>query len=293
MKFKFWGTRGSIATPGENTVKYGGNTTCLEVITNDDEIIILDAGTGIHALAPDILQYMPIKAHILITHTHWDHIQGLPFFTPIYIPGNSIDIYGGKDIVTGEGIKRALNVQHQYSFFPIPVGHLKAKVAYHDVNEGIKFTVAGATITPIILSHPVINFGYRVDYNGKSLFFTGDYEQQCNIYEPEEPEYAEFQQIIDASIEALVDVIQGVDALIVDSSFTEEEYLLKKGWGHGSYDAAIELAQKAKVKHLFLTHHEPTRTDADLDKIYEDLLSNNPDLEFELHIAQEKKEIIL
>lgn len=293
MKFKFWGTRGSIPIPGENTVKYGGNTTCLEIITNNDDLIILDAGTGIHSLAQDLLQHMPIKAHILITHTHWDHIQGLPFCTPIYIPGNEFIIYGGKDVVTDMGIERALQVQLQQAFFPIAENNLKAKISYKNVESNKQFVIAGATITPIILNHPVINFGYRVDCDDKSLFFTGDYEQQLNIYEPEDAEYSEFQEMIDVSVDALVDVIQGVDALIMDSSFTAEEYVNKKGWGHSSYDAAIELAKRANVKKLFLTHHEPTRTDADLDQIYIDLLKNNPDLDFELHIAQEKIEIIL
>jgi len=293
MKFKFWGTRGSIPTPGPNTVKYGGNTTCIEVRTNNNELIILDAGTGIHALAQDLLQHMPIKAHILITHTHWDHIQGLPFCTPIYMPGNEFIIYGGKDVVTDMGIERVLQVQLQQAFFPIPAKHLKAKVDYENVETNKSFVIAGATITPITLSHPVINFGYRVDCDGKSLFFTGDYEQQYNFYDPEDSGYLVLQQEIDAHVESLVNAIQGVDALIIDSSFTAQEYTQKIGWGHGSYDAAIELAKRANVKQLFLTHHEPTRTDADLDQIYLELLNNNPDLDFEIHIAQEKVETML
>lgn len=293
MKFKFWGTRGSIPVPGEHTVKYGGNTTCIEIITNSDDIIILDAGTGIHALAQDLLPQMPLKAHILITHTHWDHIQGLPFFTPIYIPGNEFLIYGGEDVVTGMGIERALQVQLQQAFFPIAENNLKAKVSYNNVEINSPFVIADATVTPIILNHPVINFGYRVDCDGKSLFFTGDYEHQLNIYDPEDFEYAEFQQILDANFDALMKAIQGVDALIMDSSFTAEEYKSKQGWGHNSYDTAIEIAKRAGVKRLFLTHHEPTRTDADLDQIYKELLKNYPNLDFALHIAQEKVEITL
>lgn len=293
MKFKFWGTRGSIPIPGEKTLKYGGNTTCIEVTTNDNDLIILDAGTGIHALAQDLLQRMPIKAHVLITHTHWDHIQGLPFCTPIYIPGNEFIIYGGKDVVTDMGIERALQVQLQQAFFPIAENNLKAKVSYKNVETNKQFSIAGATVTPIILNHPVINFGYRIDCDGQSLFFTGDYEQQINIFSPEDPAYEEFQKIIDASVDNLVSIIQGVDALVMDSSFTVEEYKNKKNWGHGSYGAAIELAQRANVKKLFLTHHEPTRTDDDLDQIYIDLLKDYPNLDFELHIAQEKIEITL
>ena len=131
MKVKFWGVRGSIPTPGPDTIKYGGNTTCIEVRTDNNELIILDAGTGIHPLAQSLMSQLPVTANIFITHTHWDHIQGLPFFVPIFIPGNQLNIYGCQDPITGEGIDRALNVQLQYSYFPIREAELKATIAYH------------------------------------------------------------------------------------------------------------------------------------------------------------------
>ncbi len=293
MKFKFWGVRGSIPTPGAKTNKYGGNTTCIEIRTANDELIILDAGTGIHQLTQTLLPKMPIDAHILITHTHWDHIHGLPFCTPIYIAGNKLTIYGGQDLKTGEGIERTLKVQMQHSFFPIAEHELKADVSYKTVKAGEKFCIADATITPILLNHPVINFGYRIDCDGKSLFFTGDYEQQVNIYEPEDREYLEFEQMIEECVDSLVELIRDVDVLIMDSSFTEEEYLHKKNWGHGTYSSAIKLAKKAGAKKLFFTHHEPTRTDAALDEIYAELLKNNPELACELFIAQEGLEVEL
>jgi len=293
MKFKFWGVRGSIPTPGAKTNKYGGNTTCIEIRTANDELIILDAGTGIHQLTQTLLPKMPIDAHILITHTHWDHIHGLPFCTPIYIAGNKLTIYGGQDLKTGEGIERTLRVQMQHSFFPIEEHELKADVSYKTVKAGEKFTIESATITPVMLNHPVINFGYRIDCDGKSLFFTGDYEQQVNIYAPEDREYLEFEQMIEECVDTLVELIRGVDVLIMDSSFTEEEYQHKKNWGHGTYSAAIKLAKKAGAKKLFFTHHEPTRTDAALDEIYAELLKNNPELACELFIAQEGLEIEL
>jgi len=293
MKFKFWGVRGSIPTPGAKTNKYGGNTTCIEIRTANDELIILDAGTGIHQLTQTLLPKMPIDAHILITHTHWDHIHGLPFCTPIYIAGNKLTIYGGQDLKTGEGIERTLRVQMQHSFFPIEEHELKADVSYKTVKAGEKFTIESATITPVMLNHPVINFGYRIDCDGKSIFFTGDYEQQVNIYAPEDREYLEFEQMIEECVDTLVELIRGVDVLIMDSSFTEEEYQHKKNWGHGTYSAAIKLAKKAGAKKLFFTHHEPTRTDAALDEIYAELLKNNPELACELFIAQEGLEIEL
>jgi len=291
MKFKFWGVRGSIPTPGPLTNKYGGNTTCIEIRTDNNDLIILDAGTGIYQLTQELLAQMPINAHVLITHTHWDHIQGLPFCTPIYIPDNKITIYGGQDLKTGGGIERALKIQMQHSFFPIEEHELKADVRYKTVKAGQQFTIAEAIITPVLLNHPVINFGYRIDCDGGSLFFTGDYEQQPNIYTPEDREYLEFQQMVDERVDELVDIIRGVDVLIIDSSFTEQEYEHKKNWGHGTYNSAIELAKKAQVKQLYFTHHEPTRTDTELDAIYAKLLKNNHNIGFELLVAQEGIEV--
>jgi ribonuclease BN (tRNA processing enzyme) len=258
MKFKFWGVRGSIPTPGANTVKYGGNTTCIEIRTNDNDLIILDAGTGIHALAQHLLRELPVNAHIFITHTHWDHIQGLPFFIPIFIPGNQITIYGGMDPVTNETINRALSVQLQYSFFPIREAQLNARIDYNTIKPGLPIQVGSATVTPIVLSHPVLNFGYRIDCDGQSIFFTGDYEPQLNIYAPEDEEYAEFQSFVDAKWDEVVLAMHGVDALIVDSSYTNEEYASKQGWGHGTYDSGIKLAMAAQAKK---TVFHPPRTD--------------------------------
>lgn len=293
MKFKFWGVRGSIATPGPNTVKYGGNTTCIEIRTDDNDLIILDAGTGIHALSQSLIKEMPVQSHIFITHTHWDHIQGLPFFIPIFIPGNQIKIYGGIDPVTNETINRALSAQLQYSFFPIREAQLNAKIEYITVKPGEPVQVGSATITPIVLSHPVLNFGYRIDCDGQSLFFTGDYEPQLNIYDPDDDEYEEFQSFVDAKWSEVVQAMKDVDVLIVDSSYTDEEYASKQGWGHGTYNSGIKLAIAANAKKLFFTHHEPTRSDASLDAIYQDLLKNNPGIGCELCLAQEGVDISL
>ncbi|MGZ8164664.1 MAG: MBL fold metallo-hydrolase [Methylobacter sp.] len=287
MRFKFWGVRGSIPTPGAHTVKYGGNTTCIEVRTNDNDLIILDAGTGIHALAQNLLKEMPVKAHIFITHTHWDHIQGLPFFIPIFIPGNHIKIYGGLDPVTHESINRALSVQLQYSYFPIREAQLNARIEYITIKPGEPVSIGRALITPIILNHPVLNFGYRIDCDGQSLFFTGDYEPQLNIYDPQDEEYTEFQSFIDEKRQEVIRAMKDADVLIIDSSYTGEEYIAKQGWGHGTYDSAITLATAAKVKKLFFTHHEPTRSDTELEMIYQRLLQNNPASGFELLLAQE------
>jgi len=293
MKCKFWGVRGSIATPGPLTVKYGGNTTCIEIQPHDGELIILDAGTGIHALAQSLLSRMPITAHIFITHTHWDHIQGLPFFMPIFITGNRLNIYGGRDPNTGVGIDRALSVQLQHSFFPIIESQLKAKVDYFTIGSDETVQVGCTRISTILLNHPVLNFGYRVDHHGKSLFFTGDYEPPFNPWPCDHPCHAKAQRDIDAKLDQLVRFITEIDVLIIDSAYTEEEYMQRRTWGHGTYHQAIALARRARVKQLILTHHEPTRTDAQLDQIISDLRVEFPELPFTMELAREGMEVVL
>ncbi len=293
MKFRFWGVRGSIATPGPTTIKYGGNTTCIEITTDNNDLIILDAGTGIHPLGQQLLKHLPVTAHIFITHTHWDHIQGLPFFTPIFIPGSEIKIYGGLDPVTNDGIERALSVQLQYSYFPIREAELNANIEYNTIKPGGSVTIGDAKITPILLSHPVLNFGYRIDCDGQSIFFTGDYEPIFNIYEPDDNEYEEYQSFIDQKQLEIITAMKDVDALIIDSSYTEEEYRAKKGWGHGTYSSAIKLASEANAKNLFFTHHEPTRTDEQLESIYAQLIKDNPKLKYPIILAQEGHYITL
>lgn len=287
MKLTFRGVRGSIATPGPDTVKYGGNTTCIEIRTDDNDLIILDAGTGIHALALSLDLQQQITAHIFITHTHWDHIQGLPFFSPIFVPDNHINIYGGLDPVTNEGIQRAMAVQLQYSFFPIREAELKAKLNYQTIMPGEPISVGRTKIIPTILNHPVLNFGYRIECDDHSLFFTGDYEQVYNIYSEDDPNYEEYQAFVDEKLAEVSKVISDVEALIIDSSYTEEEYLQKRGWGHGTYDSALKIATQSHVRRLFLTHHEPTRTDQQLDQIYQQILDANQNATFDIIMARE------
>lgn len=273
MKLKFWGVRGSIPSPGAKTVRYGGNTTCLEVRTDTNELIILDGGTGIFPLAQTLLKELPVVANILNTHSHWDHIQGLPFFIPIFIPGNRIKLYGAFDPISGEGPERVMNVQLQYSYFPVREAEMKSHFEYVSVMPNEKFEIGNATITPILLSHPVVNLGYRIDCNGKSIFFTGDHEPFYNIYEPGEDDYVEYQLLIEERQQTILEVIRGVDILIADSAYTLEEYPSKIGWGHGTFDSCIELAKGAEAKVLYCTHHEPTRSDEELETVFAEALN--------------------
>lgn len=275
MKLKFWGVRGSIPSPGERTVRYGGNTTCLEIRTDDNELIILDGGTGIFPLAQTLLKELPITAHIFNTHSHWDHIQGLPFFIPIFIPGNTVRLHGAFDPVSGEGPERIMNIQLQYSYFPVREAEMKSRFEYITVMPNKTISVGAAVITPILLNHPVLNLGYRIDCNGKSIFFTGDHEPHFNIYDAADEHYAEYQALIDEQHLSIVNAIRGVDILIADSAYTPEEYQAKKGWGHGTFDGCIQLAKDAGARILYCTHHEPTRSDDDLEKAFAAALSRH------------------
>jgi phosphoribosyl 1,2-cyclic phosphodiesterase len=293
MKVRMWGVRGSIPSPGPRTVRYGGNTTCIEVRSDDDSLIILDAGTGIFPLAQTLLAKLPVTAHVFITHTHWDHIQGLPFFVPLYIPGNKVRIHGAYDIVSMQGIEQVMNVQLQYSYFPIREAELKAGIEYQTLTVGEPVIIGDATVTPVLMNHPVTDLGYRVECNGKSMFFTGDHEPWVNIYAPEDPEHAEYQAMIDQRQAELDVAIGPVDVLVADAAYTLAEYPPKIGWGHGTFDSTILMAQRIGVKRLICTHHEPTRSDDDLERVFAEATSRHPEPGCEVMLAREGLEIVL
>jgi phosphoribosyl 1,2-cyclic phosphodiesterase len=291
MKIKFWGVRGSIPSPGPKTVKYGGNTTCIEVRTDENEIIIFDSGTGIFPLSHTLLAHMPVTCHIFISHTHWDHIQGLPFFVPAFIPNNHIHIYGAFDPINQRNINAILSQQMEYCYYPVREAELKAALHYTTLRERQVIQVGeNTTVTNILMNHPVLDFGYLVNNNGKRVFFTGDHEWPFNIYEPDDEDYHEFDALIQHRRQLILDFIQGVDVLIADSAYTEEEYhAAKKGWGHGTYDSSIQMARDAKAKHLFFTHHEPTRPDTVLEQLLADAKARYPHQpgDPQYHLAQE------
>jgi phosphoribosyl 1,2-cyclic phosphodiesterase len=278
MKIKFWGVRGSIASPGPKTVRYGGNTTCIEVRTDNNELIILDAGTGIFPLSQTLLAELPVTANVLITHSHWDHIQGLPFFVPNFIPGNTLRLHGGFDPVSGKGVEQVMSVQLQYSYFPVREAEMKGRIEYVTLAPNERLQIGTATVTPCLLNHPVIDFGYRIDCNGKSVFFTGDHEPPYNIYEPGDDGYEEYQVFVDEKNKAIDDALSGIDVLIADCSYTDQEYPAKRGWGHGTFSSSIATAKTAGAKVLYCTHHEPTRGDDALEAAFADALKSNSTL---------------
>ena len=276
MKVRFWGVRGSIASPGPATVRYGGNTTCIEIRTDNNELIIIDAGTGIFPLSQTLLTELPVTANVLITHSHWDHIQGLPFFIPNFIPGNTLRLHGAFDPVSGKGVEQVMAVQLQYSYFPVREAEMKARMDYVTLAPEQSIQIGSATITPYLMNHPVIDFGYRIEAHGKSVFFTGDHEPPFNIYEPGEEDYADYQTFVDEKALNLRHAMQGVDVLIADCSYTAQEYAAKKGWGHGTFNSSIQYAKEAGAKTLFCTHHEPTRSDDALEAVFQQVLADHP-----------------
>ncbi len=295
MKFKFWGVRGSIPSPGPKTVRYGGNTTCIEVRTDNDTLIILDGGTGIFALAQSLLAKLPVEANIFITHSHWDHIHGLPFFTPLFINGNKVRLHGGTDPVTGSGINQVMQVQLQYSFFPVLETEMKATIDYQKLEIGEPYILSDAVIDNTVLNHPVLNLGYRITCNGKALFFTGDHEPFINPHPLDHPDYDASQAEIDAKQQVIDSRLLGLDALIVDCSYTREEYPSKKHWGHGTYDSAFEMALRVGAKALYCTHHEPTRSDDELEAVFLDakLRYANRMNGMQVYLAYEGLEVVL
>ncbi|MBI3892860.1 MAG: MBL fold metallo-hydrolase [Candidatus Wallbacteria bacterium] len=257
MHVKFWGVRGSIPAPGPETSRYGGNTSCVEV-SIEDEVLVFDSGTGIRKLGLDLIKRgkKPIAVSIFISHTHWDHIQGFPFFTPVFMPGNAFQLYGGKTF--SASLEECLDGQMQHPNFPVMLRQLPSTLRFHNLQEGESLTI---DLNPEIsndpihvtferLFHPNGVFSYRVDYKGKSIVYATD----------NEPGGPEFDR-------RLVKIAQGADVLIFDAQYTPEEYPSKKGWGHSTWLDGVKVAKRAGVKQLVLFHHDPERSDDELDSI--------------------------
>lgn len=272
MKFRFWGVRGSIPSPGPRTARYGGNTTCIEVCTDNGTLIVLDAGTGIFALGQDLLARLPVQANIFITHSHWDHIHGLPFFTPLFISGNRVRLHGAHDPASGNGIEHVLGVQLQNSYFPVSEAQLNATIEYQTIDAGVPVDVGDAVVSGVAMNHPVTNLGYRIGCHGKSVFFTGDHEPFFNPHPKNDARHAGTETENARRQQAIEDAMRDVDALIVDCSYTRDEYPSKRGWGHGTFDEAIAMALRVGAKSLYCTHHEPTRGDDELEAAFADAI---------------------
>jgi phosphoribosyl 1,2-cyclic phosphodiesterase len=272
-----WGTRGSMPTPGPDTVLFGGNTSCLE-IRADDRLVIVDSGSGIRGLGDKLvredLRRGPIDADIFITHTHWDHIMGFPMFTPIYVPGTKLRLHGPISY-EDDSLEKVIGSQLSYRYWPVRQDELAAKIEYEQIKETSIDLGGGLWVTTKYLNHPVLCLGYRFEYQGRSIITAYDTEPFRNVFptDPADPSYDE-----DAAREGeaaateenakLLRFFEGADLLIHDSQYTAKEYHSgKMGFGHSSYEAAINAAHRAGVKKLLLFHHDPNRSDAELQEL--------------------------
>jgi phosphoribosyl 1,2-cyclic phosphodiesterase len=261
VQVQFWGTRGSIPKPGPATIHYGGNTLCHEIRTARGTLVIIDCGTGLHGLGLKLLSGggRSLAGHILISHTHWDHIQGVPFFAPFFVPGNKWDIYGPKGL--NQSLRDTLAGQMQHTYFPITPDEFGASIRYHDLLEGT-FEIDDIKVTTQYLNHPALTLGYRLEADGATVVY-------CCDHEPFSRDVAEGHREFYGLDQQHCDFIEGADLLIHDAQYTGSEYPSKVGWGHSSIEFVVKLAQHTKAKHVVLTHHDPLRTDEALDGIVE------------------------
>lgn len=271
MTGKFWGVRGSIPTPGKQTVRYGGNTPCIELRLDNDELIILDAGTGIRNLGDHLINNgESIEAYLLITHPHWDHIQGFPFFKPAFISGNILTIVGTerKDKSLSEIIAEQMN----RIYFPVQLQDLKAKISFVPVKEEMELQVFDAKAIVRYVNHPGFTVGYRLEYKGKTLVYISDNEP---FDKSVSPTLSNFETVVKEKYEAnrenpnqrVFDFCRDADVLIHDTTYTPEEYIDRVGWGHSHYLFSLRIAAEANVKRLFLFHHDQNHSDEKVDDI--------------------------
>jgi phosphoribosyl 1,2-cyclic phosphodiesterase len=244
-----WGSRGSIPVSGKNYVKYGGDTTCLQIQTRTGEIIIIDAGTGIRELGNRLILEPPKPLHLVLTHAHWDHVIGFPFFKPLYSNHHQIVLHTGP--FTASGIQRILSYTMMAPHFPIPFSQISAKIDYR-VTPAEAFLLGGLTIVPIHISHPNSGYGYKLIEDGKVFVFLTDNELG-------------FTHPTGLSTDAYINFCAGADLLIHDAEYTPDEYANTIGWGHSAYTDTLHLAGKAGVGTLGLFHLNQDRTDRQMD----------------------------
>jgi len=251
----FWGVRGTLPVPGKKTIRYGGNTSCMSLEFTRGNFCMFDAGTGIKGLSDYIMaeKKQLVGARIFISHPHWDHINAMPYFVPMYTPGNEIEICGPAhgDITMRELISGQMNGV----YFPIKIKEFSATIYFRDLQEE-QFAIDGINISTMLLNHPGHCLGYRVEYKGKVICYVTDNE----LYPKSSQFYNEFY------IEQLTEFIRGADAFITDSTYTDKEYAAKMGWGHSAVEQVVELANSAGIKKLYLFHHDPDQTDDDIDR---------------------------
>lgn len=249
---RFWGVRGSIPSPGEDTVRYGGNTPCVEMQVNGERLIF-DGGTGLRSLGKQLKGQGPIEAKLFFSHYHWDHVQGFPFFEPAFTPDNHFDIYGAIAL-DGTTVEQRLGLQMLHPNFPISLQIMASNLSFHDLQPNDSLCFGDIQIQTAPLNHPGGAIGYRVSSRSYSAVYATDTEHYPDRLD-----------------DNLVDLARNADLLIYDATYTDEEYhdpnLSKRGWGHSTWQEAVKVARAAKVKQLVIFHHDPTHSDAFLDRV--------------------------
>lgn len=251
---QFWGVRGSIACPGPETVRYGGNTPCIEMRVGGERLIF-DGGTGLRVLGQSLLSQMPVEAHMFFTHSHWDHIQGVPFFVPAFAKGNCFHIYGTRSPEPDcKTIKERLTEQMHHPNFPVPFQVMQADFKFHDLEVGEKVEINEVLVESAKLNHPGEALGYRVNWRNYAAAYITDTEH--------------FAEDLDQNV---IRLALNADVMIYDATYTDEEYhspaTSKVGWGHSTWQEAVKVAKAANVKRLVIFHHDPLHNDDFLDKV--------------------------
>ncbi|HZP37618.1 MAG TPA: response regulator [Methylomirabilota bacterium] len=264
MLVRFWGTRGSLAKPGPTTVRYGGNTSCVEVRLADRTLIVLDCGTGAHALGQALQSAGAglLRGHLLITHTHWDHIQGFPFFAPLFVPGNEWDLYAPGS--GGQQLETTLAGQMEYTYFPVTLDQLDATIRFHDLVES-HFSIGESRIVTQYLNHPALTLGYRLESEGVIVVYVADHEPHAREASPSGPTGGPLHQEDQRHVRFLA----GADLVIHDAQYTAAEYPKRIGWGHSPAEWAVDYALAAGARRLALFHHDPSRDDDAVDRLVE------------------------
>lgn len=281
MKVRFWGTRGSIPVPGRDTTVFGGNTTCLEITLDSGRRVIIDAGTGIRALGERLsAKEERVDIHLLVTHIHWDHVVGLPFFSPIYEPTSNISIDGFPSCM--KGLSLPFDNKMGDGFFPVRFEDLKAQIRYLDTLNHGSLEIDSVVVDSIPLHHPQGGFGFRFREGEKTVVFVTDNElgeEACAGRCPEE----------------YVDFCKEADILIHDAQYTPEEIEERRGWGHSDYVSTLKLALEARVKRLVLFHHDPGRRDPEVISVMAHCvdLARDSNAYMEIDAAREGSELIL
>jgi phosphoribosyl 1,2-cyclic phosphodiesterase len=306
MKVRFWGVRGSIPVPGRATSRYGGNTSCVEVRPKGASPIIIDAGTGLRRLGKSLMEEAfgdgKGKTSILISHTHWDHVQGLPFFAPAHRAGNQLHIFARQRDTHLEAV---FSQQHDSPYFPVPLQAMQAEMHFHELIEGARFDIGRAKVTCTRLNHPWVAIAYRIDVDGAAVVYCADtapftdilFGREFMVTPPalDQPLPKDVQEELARMRAGVVALAKNADLLIYDTQFTYDEYKLRPHWGHSHPDDAIQIARDANVKALCMYHHAPMRSDDANDVIlakYRDVVHQCGD-RFELHMAYEGLELTL